>query len=128
MCGQTPASPLGLRGPVANVRSPRLKRFEIRAGRNLPVQLLAGQPHFKVKGLRGRKPGIACAQEHAPVWQFQRFENLFGIAGQPLVLRVRLFRPRELDQFDLLKLVLANDAARILARAPPRRGNTACRP
>src|SRR5579871_2965411 len=37
--------------PISNVRPPRLVRLEIRARRNLAVELLARQPHFDVVSL-----------------------------------------------------------------------------
>jgi hypothetical protein len=37
---------------IPDVRPPRLVRLKIRAGRNLPIQLLAGQPNLNILRLR----------------------------------------------------------------------------
>src|ERR1019366_3467735 len=71
---------------------------------------------FEVKCLCGRETGVAGTQQNTPVGQLQSLQNLLGVARQPFVLQVGLFRPRELDQFNLLELVLADDAAGVFAR------------
>ncbi len=107
---------LGAGRPVADVGAPRLEGIEVGAGGNFAVETLARQPDLEIVGLGGGEPGVAGAEQHAAIRQPQRLKNLFGVAGQPLVLGVGLLGARELDQLDLLKLVLANDAARVLAR------------
>jgi hypothetical protein len=102
--------------PVADVRPPRLEGLEVRAGRNLAVKLLAGKPDFQVEGLGRGEAGVARAEQNAAIGQAQRLQNLFRVARQPLVLGVGVLGPGELDQLDFLKLMLADDAARILAR------------
>ncbi len=47
--------------------------------------------------------------------QSQPLQHFFCVAGQLFVLFIRIFRPRELDQFHLLELMLADDAAHVLA-------------
>src|SRR5208283_4364244 len=72
--------------------------------------------------LRGRKswprqsPYHSCTAASGGM-EVPIFKHFLGTTGQPLVLRVALFRPRESHQFDLLKLVLADDAAHVAAVA-----------
>jgi hypothetical protein len=47
--------------------------------------------------------------------QSEFLQDFFGIARQLFVLFVRFFRPRELHQFDFLKLMLPDDAAHVFA-------------
>src|SRR6185312_7166188 len=105
-----------LRGrPVADIRTPGLKGVEIRAGGNFAVKTLPWQPDLQIVGLGGREAGVAGAEQDAPIGQFELFEDLFGVASELLVLLGGIFGARELDQLDLLELVLADDAAGVLA-------------
>ena len=102
-------------GPVADVGAARLEGLEVGAGGDLAVELLAGKPDFEVEGLGGGEAGVAGAEQNAAIGQAEGLENLFGVAGQPLVLGVGVFGAGELDQLDFLKLMLADDAARVFA-------------
>jgi hypothetical protein len=99
-----------------DVGTPRLKGVEVRAGGDFPVEPLAWEPDFEIVGLGGRKACVPGAEQNPTIRQFQSFKNLFCVAGELFVLGVGFFGARELDQLDFLKLVLANDAARVLAR------------
>ena len=109
---------LGCRGLEADVGAAGLEGFEVGAGRDFPIELLAGKPDFEVEGLGGAEAGVGGAEQDAAIGKLEGFENLFGVAGEAFVLRVGLFGARELDQFNFLKLVLADDAARVLACGP----------
>ena len=100
---------------VADVGAARLEGVEVGAGRDFAVEILAGQPDFEVVSFGGGEAGVAGAEENAAIRQVEGFENLFGVAGEALVLGVGFFRASELDQLDFLKLVLADDAARVFA-------------
>ena len=83
--------------PVADVGSPGLESVEVGAGGDFAVKLLAGEPDFEVEGLCGGESSVARAEQDAAVRQAECFENLFSVAGEPLVLAVGVLRPRELD-------------------------------
>ena len=102
-------------GLETDVGAASLERFEVGAGGNFAIELLAGEPDFEVEGLGGGEAGVGGAEQDAAVGKLESFEDLLSVARQLLVLCVGLLGPGELDQFDLLKLVLANDAARVLA-------------
>ncbi len=55
------------------------------------------------------------AKNHRPVWQTELLEDLLGIRRERLKFVVALLRSRELDEFHLLKLMLADDAAHVAA-------------
>ena len=109
-------SGLTSRGPVTDVGAARLKGFKVGAGRNLPVKLLAGKPDLEIEGLGRGETGVAGAKKNAAIGKAEGLENLFGVAGEALVLAVGVFGARELDHLDFLKLMLPDDAPRVLAR------------
>ena len=102
-------------GAVADVRPAGLIGFKIRARRNFAVQLLSRQPDFNVIGLRRGWSHIAGAQRHGPIRKAQFLENLLGVMRQFFVFFVGVLRPRELYQFNFLKLMLPDDPAHIFA-------------
>ena len=102
-------------GLEADVGAASLEGFEVGAGGDFAIELLAGEPDFEVEGLGGREAHVAGAEQDAAVGKLEGFEDLFGVAGELLVLGVGFFGARELDQLDLLKLVLADDAAHVFA-------------
>src|SRR5690606_3790365 len=59
---------------------------------------------------------MAGAEQRLAIGQAERLEHTFGAFGHPLVLGLALLWPDDADQFDLLELVLADEAARVLAR------------
>src|SRR5207302_1673787 len=61
--------------PVADVGTPRLKGFAVRARRDLPILPLARQPHLDVVGLGRREPHVGCAEQHDPVRQLEPLQN-----------------------------------------------------
>src|SRR6201987_877685 len=62
-----------------DIRPPRLVRLEIRARRNLAIQLLTRQPDFNIVRLRRRWPHVARAQRHRSVMQPEFLQNFFGM-------------------------------------------------
>ena len=101
--------------PEADVGAAGLEGLEVGARGDFAIELLARQPDFEVEGLGGAEAGVGGAKQNPAIGQLECFEDLFGVARELLVLGVGLFRAREFDQFDFLKLVLADDAARVLA-------------
>ena len=77
----------------------------------------AGQPDFEVVGLGGGEAHVAGAQRHDAVRQFQPLQDRLGVAGQLLERVVGLVRMDDLHQLDLVELMLADHAARVLAVA-----------
>src|ERR1035438_3379766 len=94
---------------ITDVRASRLKIREVRARGNLAEETLSRQPYFDVIGLRRRKTQVGGAERHRAIVQAEFLQYGLGIARQLLVLLPRLLRLGELHQFDLLKLVLADN-------------------
>ena len=101
----------GGRVAPARLHAPGLVVPETAAGRDFPVGLLAGQPHFEIVGFTGRKADIATAQNDLAIRQLQCLQNTLGVPGQLLQCLVRLFGAHKLYHFHLFKLVLADHAA-----------------
>src|SRR3954468_1139485 len=93
---------------ISNLRTPRLKCVKVRAGRDFLVGVLSWKPDFNVVSFGRAKSRIARRKHHAPEGQFKPLQHVFGIARKLLVFVFALLRTRELDEFDLLKLMLAN--------------------
>ena len=93
----------------------RLEGFEIRAGGNFLVVVLARQPHLNVIGFRGRETDVPRGQHHGAKGQTQAAQNIFGVRGEFFKLLIALIRPRELHQLHFLKLVLPDDASHVAA-------------
>src|SRR5579884_4337041 len=106
------SSTLGLK---ADSRAARLKRFAIRAGRNLAEFPARGKPNFQIVSLRGGKTHVSRAEQDRAVMQAELLENGFRIPRQGFVLFVTFLRMRELEELDFLKLMLPQDAPRILS-------------
>src|ERR1039457_1743511 len=102
-------------GTVANVGAPCLIRLEIRARRNLAIQLLSRQPDFNVVCFRRRRSHVARAQRHGAVMQPQLLQNFLGVVREFLVFLVGLLGTRELHQFHFLKLMLPDDATHVFS-------------
>ena len=75
--------------------------------------MLAGQPDFQIVGSGGGKACVAGAEEHAAVWQVQRFQYHFGAARHALVLGVAVVGMGDGYKFDFAELMLAQHAARV---------------
>src|SRR5690242_16902079 len=102
-------------GPVADLRAPRLEILEVRARRDLPVGVLPGQPDLEVVGLRRVEPEVAGAQRDDTIMKAEPLEDALGVAAQRLELVVAVLGRDELHDLDLVELVLADEAARVLA-------------
>ena len=79
-------------GLEADVGATRLEAFEVGAGRDFAIELLARKPDFEIEGLGGGEAGVGGAEEHAAVGKLQGFEDFFGVAGEALVLARRILR------------------------------------
>src|ERR1700756_199681 len=101
-------------GTEPYIRPPRLIGLEIRARRNLAVQLLSRQPDLDIVRLRRRRSHITRAERHGAVMQTESLQNFFRVTGQLLMFLVRAFRMRKLHQFHFLKLMLPDDSANVL--------------
>src|ERR1035438_6347023 len=100
---------------IADVGATRLESLEVGARRNFAEQSLPRQPHFDVVSFGRRKSHVSGAQDHGAIVQAELLQDLLGVASELVVLFVRLLGLGELHQLDLLELVLADDAAHVLA-------------
>ncbi len=66
-----------------------LEGFEVGAGGDFAVEVLAGEPDFEVVGFGGGEAHVAGAEEHAAVGEVEGFEDGFGVAGEGFVLVLR---------------------------------------
>src|SRR3981189_3755583 len=57
----------GACGTIANVGAAGLEGFKVRAGGDLAVEILSGQPDLEVVSFRGGESHVAGAEEHAAV-------------------------------------------------------------
>src|SRR5258708_2837010 len=73
------------RGTIADVGAASLEGFEVRAGGDLAVEVLAREPDFEVVSFGGREAHVAGAEEHAAVGKAELFEHGFGVAGEGFV-------------------------------------------
>ena len=109
---------LGSGSSEADVGAAGLEGFEVRAGGDLAVEALAREPDFEVVGLRPmRSPGRRCRGAFCG-------RAARGLRGRLRVLRVRalvggfgVLGAGELDELHLLELMLADEAADVLAVA-----------
>src|SRR6266853_1898986 len=99
----------------ANVGAARLERFVVRAGRNLAKSILRRQPDFDVIGLGIAETEIPGRKGDDPIMNPEPLQNGFGVARQRLEFVVRMLRQGIFHQLDLLELMLADYAARVLA-------------
>src|SRR5215831_172797 len=95
-----------------------LKRLRVAARRDLSIGLLARQPHLEVVRFGRSKTHVAGAQEHAPERKLQAFQHFLGIRAERLQLVVRLLGRRQLHQFDLVELMLTDQATDVLSVRP----------
>src|SRR5712675_1306499 len=102
-------------GLETNSRPPCLKGLAIGARGNLAKFIAGGQPDLEVIGFRRCKAHVAGAEQHGSVMQAQFLQHCFGVSSQGFVLFVTFLGMRELEKFNLLELVLPQDAARVLA-------------
>ena len=84
-------------GLETNVGATGLEAFEVGAGRDFAIELLARKPDLKVEGLGRGKAGIASAEQNAAIGKLESFENFFGVARELLVLGVGFVGARELN-------------------------------
>src|SRR5260370_19147646 len=87
-----------------------LERFAVGAGRNLHEFAGRRNPSFDVIGFRGSEAQIAGTELHHAIMNAKLLENRFRVANKRFELAITVFRPCELEEFDLLKLMLAFDS------------------
>ena len=113
-------------GAVADVQAPGLEVGRVRARSELAVALLARQPRLAVVLLGRRGAEVADRDVHHPVGQLERLQDVLLDREKAVVLGARLLGLAEHEHLDLVELVHAEDAARVLARgAQPRGGSRA---
>ncbi len=104
-----------------------LECFAIGAGGDLHEFTCGGEPDFDVVGFGGSEAHLRGAEKHDAIMQTEALEDLFDIGDEGIELGVTLVWARELEELDLLKLVLAANAAGIATRGA-RFGTEAGRP
>src|SRR5205814_5362338 len=100
-----------------NAGAARLERFAVGTGRNLHEFAGRRNPGFNVICFRGGEAQIAGTQLHHAIMNAELLENRFRVANKRFELAITIFRPRELEEFDLLKLMLAFDSPRVPSRS-----------
>src|SRR5215470_14409270 len=100
-------STLGLK---ANARAACLKRFAVRTRGNFHVLTGGRKPGFDVIRFCGSKSRVARAELHDTIVDSQSFEQHFRVAHEGFQFLIAVVWPREFEQLDLLKLMLALDA------------------
>src|SRR5690348_14734350 len=110
------ARAFALLGAEARGHAPRLELAAIGAARDLAIRRLPRQPDLDVIGLARGEAHIAAAEEHHAIGKPEPLQHLLGACGHALMLGLGVLGMRDRDELDLLELVLADHAARILAR------------
>ena len=100
----------------ATAEAPRLVVRRVGAARQLAVAALARQPDLDVVLLRRRGTEVAGRDVRDAVVQAERLRDLLLDREQPVVLLPRAVGMAEREHLDLVELVRAEDAARVLAR------------
>src|SRR6185437_10690124 len=101
-------------GAHANVQPARLVVGRVRARRQLAVALLAGQPRLAVVLLGGRVAEVVDGDVDDAVGQRELAQDLLLDREDALVLIGGVLGRDEAEHLDLLELVHAEDAARVL--------------
>src|ERR1700678_2260804 len=102
----------------ADVQTPRLVVGGVRARGQLAIALLAGNPRLAVVLLGGRVAEIADGDVDDAVRQLELLEDLLLQREDPLVLDLGVLGGDEAEHLDLVELVYAEDATRVLACGP----------
>mmetsp|Transcript_29359 Transcript_29359/g.57217 ORF Transcript_29359/g.57217 Transcript_29359/m.57217 type:complete len:284 (-) Transcript_29359:339-1190(-) len=100
------------------VHAPRLKVACGGDGTDLAECILAGHPGFDVIGAACAEPHISGAQDYGSVRDIKGFQDAFGAAEHPFLLRITFTRMGHRHHLDLLKLVLAQHAGRVAPGGP----------
>ena len=106
---------LSLVGAPAGLHAPRLERLAVAARGNLAVLALTRQPHLEVVRLRRAEADVAAAQRHDAIGEPEPLQHGLRIGHEQLELGVRLLGSRDVHELDLVELMLADHAARVLA-------------
>src|SRR6185295_15941215 len=104
-----------VRGAVAEVGAPGLEVGAVRAGGDLAVGVLAGEPDFEIVGLGCGEAHVAGREADAAVGEVELFEDALGVARQLFERGEAGLGGRQVDQLDLVELVLADEPADVLA-------------
>src|SRR6516165_4312969 len=109
-----------LRVAPACLHAPCLEGLEIAARGDLTIALLRGQPRLEVISLGAAEPNVAGAQRHFTVPDRKTLQHRLGVRSEFLERRIGIGRAYDLHQLHLVELVIADHAARVLARRPGR--------
>jgi hypothetical protein len=100
---------------VANLSAPRLEALEVRDAGHFQPALLPGAPDLQVVLLGLCEAHVAGAHQEAPVRQTQHVEQPLGVGAELLQGAVAFVGARQPDEFDLVELVQAVEAAHVFA-------------
>src|SRR6185295_4498548 len=96
---------------------PRLKVPEEGAARDLAIRVLPREPDLEIVAFAGVRTDVPRAKLHGAVVEPEPHEDLLRVASQELELAQALAVFHEADELHLVELVLADEAARVLAVA-----------
>src|SRR6185436_18694567 len=99
-----------LRVAPACLHASSLIRLEVAARRNLAVALLTRQPCFQVVSLRAAITDVASTQGHDAIGQLQALQHFLSVRRELLERRIRIRRPHDMHDFDLIELMLTDYA------------------
>src|SRR5690606_10003718 len=109
-------------GPVAVfgvaptcLHAARLEGLAVGDRGNLAVLALPRQPYFEVMRLRRAEADVTRAQRDDAIRQAEQLENPLGVTGHLLQRGIRIRGLHDLHHLDLVELMLADHAARVLA-------------
>lgn len=85
------------------------------AGADFAVGVLPGEPHFEVVCFGGVEAGVAGAERHYAIGEFEFLEDGLRVGGHGFEFVEGVLGAYELDHLDFVELVLAQHAARVLA-------------
>ncbi len=101
--------------PAAQAGAAGLEVLAVRAGGDLAVGVLSGQPDLEVVGLGRRETHVAGREADHAIGDLEPLEHAAGAGDHPLELVVARLGRREVHQLDLVELVLADQPAHVLA-------------
>ena len=109
---------------IARIHTASLEIPAIRDGANLAVSVLAREPNFDVISFTRAKTEVACAKLYDAIWEFEFLQDRLSAAQHILMLSLAIFRLADRDEFNLIKLMLADHAFGIFPRRARFRAET----
>ena len=102
-------------GPVARIHAAGLEIAADRAGADLAIGALPGQPDLDVIGLLRGEAHVAGREHDGAEGKLESFQHVLGAFCHALMLFRRLLRRGDGDELDLVELMLADHAAGVFA-------------